>query len=236
MRERVKNALEDLSRRERLVDADVARRVAADATLLSDLADRLRVGETSLFRDLPQWDALDRQVFPALARGGRVRALSVGCSTGEEAWTLAMLLGRHATPADLTVVGMDRNRAALEDAARGRFSAWSARNVPPAVAQRWLTRDGDELRVADELRPAVTFTLRDVTVGVPPGRWDVIVCKNVLIYFSESARLRALDALARALSARGVLVVARSEVPLVRATALGARSLGAGVAVFEVPA
>lgn len=205
--------------------------VRNDGERLAELADVLRVGETSFYRDPPQWDALRRAVLPSLSDRERLRAVSVGCSTGEEAWTLAMLLA-EACPA-YRVVGMDRSAEALEAARAGAYGPQAVRNVPAELATRFLVAEGDAVRVGPELGASVSFVMRDAMQGPPPGSYEVIVCKNVLIYFGDDGARRVVELLVRSLADGGVLMVARSEVMRLRALGARADELAPGITVFR---
>jgi chemotaxis methyl-accepting protein methylase len=213
---------------------EVVRRLQDDAARLSELADVLRVGETCFYRDPAQWDALRTRWLPGVA-GDALRAVSVGCSTGEEAWTLAMLLDDacRSSARSYRVVGMDRSGAALESAQEAAYPSSGARALPPEWAQRYLSTSGDTVHVSAALRAKVRFVRRDLMTGMPPGSFELIVCKNVLIYFGDEAGVRALELLFHALSPGGVLVVARSEVTRVRRLGYSAAQLAPGISVFS---
>ncbi len=206
----------------------------ADPSLLAEIADTLRVGETRFFRDPAQWQALRDQVLPTL-NVERVRALSVGCSTGEEAYTLGIVLDQeaHAFEGGFRVVGMDRAETALAVARAGVYPASVGADLPSAIRSRYFEASGsDALAVSARLKKQVSFATRDVMNGVPPGQYELIVCKNMLIYFGEQARARVFEVLLRALSPSGALLVARSEVPLVRALGHDFRAVAPGVFVL----
>jgi chemotaxis protein methyltransferase CheR len=95
-----------------------------------------------------------------------------------------------------------------------------------------VTRE-DTLAVGDTLRGASTFVLRDAMIGPPPGSYEIIVCKNVLIYFGDDAAERVLTLLMRTLADDGLLLVAKSEVPRVRALGHRAEEIAPGVSVFR---
>jgi chemotaxis methyl-accepting protein methylase len=207
--------------------------VRSDAARLCELADLLRVGETSFYRDPPQWEALRRVVLPRLRPRDRLRAASVGCSTGEEAWTLAMLLDETATA--YRVVGLDRSEAALATAREAAYPLDALRNLPADLVARYLTQDraAGRARVAASLAPNVSFVARDVMNGLPPGSYDVVVCKNLLIYLGGDSAERVVQLLLRGLSGGGALIVARSEVPRLRALGARAEEVGPGITVFR---
>jgi chemotaxis protein methyltransferase CheR len=213
----------------------VAEGLEAEPKLLAEIADTLRVGETRFFRDPAQWQALRTSVLPAL-KVERVRALSVGCSTGEEAYTLGMVLDQeaHSFEDGFRVVGMDRSDAALTVARTAVYPTSAVSDLPQPLQSRYLGSAGrDALAVVERLRARVTFVTRDVMNGLPPGQYEIVVCKNMLIYFGDQARARVVESLLRALTPCGALLVARSEVPLVRALGQGSRLVAPGVFLFE---
>ena len=231
---RLGRALEALQAEAKIELGEVVRRLHDDAARLSELADVLRVGETCFYRDPAQWDALRTSWLPGVTLD-TLRAVSVGCSTGEEAWTLAMMLDDacRGTARTYRVVGMDRSGAALESAHEAAYPSSGVRALPTEWMQRYLSTSGDTVRVSAALRSKLRFVRRDLMAGMPPGSFELIVCKNVLIYFGDDAGARALELLFHALSPGGVLVVARSEVTRVRRLGYAAAQLAPGISVFS---
>lgn len=238
LEQRLRGAITAMLAALKLEPALLLSRLKAEPELVVELANALRVGETRFYRDAAQWEALRRGVLPELlgqqSEGKPVLALSAGCSTGEEAWTLAMLLAEGARRGRVRVLGVDRSEPALVTARQGVYHAGSQQHVPPELAQRFLAPAVDgSVSVVPELRSIVTFQSRDLTRGVPPGRYSLIVCKNVLIYFGEQAQGELVRALLRSLTDDGVLVVARSEVPVVRALGATACEIAPSVTAFR---
>ena len=201
-----------------------------DGSRLEEIAERLRVGETRFFRDPAQWRALSG----ALGRFGgreRVRALSVGCSTGEEAWSLAMVLEDRRQ--SYRVVGMDRSEAAVIAARKAAYASEGREHVPAELAARYLDARDGQVHVATALRSSVNFVARDAMVGPPPGHYEVILCKNLLIYFGNEAAEKAVQLMLRSLGDDGFLMVAKSEVPRVKALGHRPEDLGGGIVVFR---
>jgi len=111
------------------------------------------------------------------------------------------------------VVGMDRSDAALTVARTAVYPTSAVSDLPAPLQSRYLDSAGrDALAVVERLRARVTFVTRDVMNGLPPGQYEIVVCKNMLIYFGEQARARVVESLLRALAPCGALLVARSEV------------------------
>jgi len=182
----------------------------------------LTICETHLFRIGGQFDALAERVLPGLLaarrRTRRLRLWSAGCSTGEEAWTLAILLERLVPSGwDVTVLATDVDERALAHARRGVYGARSFRQTPGWVRARWFTPAGDGWEVDPALRRRVRFaTLNLATDDYPspddgPAGFDVILCRHVLVYFTAAARARTAARLARSLAPGGWLAVAPAE-------------------------
>ncbi|HKY37029.1 MAG TPA: CheR family methyltransferase [Polyangiaceae bacterium] len=243
LEERLKQAVEALLSARKLDVPSLLAALEREAELVVELANALRVGETRFYRDAAQWEALRSNVIPQLCSSREdsqsLVGLSAGCSTGEEAWTLAMLfgeaLGRGAGGRQRArVLGVDRSEAALVVARAATYDQGSGQQLPSDLARRFLQPAIDgSARVSAALMPMVSFQVRDLTRGVPPGRYAIIVCKNVLIYFGDEAQERLAAELMRSLTDDGVLLVARSEVPIVRALGARAVEIAPGITAFK---
>jgi len=182
--------------------------VAADADELARLVELLRVGETRFFRHRAQLQALGERVLPSLR--GPVAAWSAGCSSGEEAWTLAMMLAEKALPFSLWAT--DLSPAALARARGGRYPAARVEaEVPEALVPRYFRRIGEERVLNDRLRQHVRFDAHNLLAPAQGHEFDLVLCRNVLIYFDEAARAEAVAGLVRALKPGGWLLVGYSE-------------------------
>jgi len=242
LEERLTNAVQALLAARRIDVSALFALLEREPELVVELANALRVGETRFYRDAPQWEALRRHFVPELwARSSapqRVTALSAGCSTGEEAWTLGMLLCEAAPralgAARVRVIGVDRSEPALVTARAATYDVGSQQHVPRELGQRFLQPAVDgSVRIVPELQPLVTFQCRDLTRGLPPGRYSIIICKNVLIYFGDEAQDRLVQDLLRSLTDDGILLVARSEVPIVRSLGAHAHELAPNITAFR---
>jgi chemotaxis protein methyltransferase CheR len=174
------------------------------------LIDVITVPHTWFYRDPDQLRIIAKLLVQAPP--GPLAVWVAGCATGEEAYTLAMI-GRRAGRR-LNVLATDINDTALAAARRGVYSALAIRDVPD-VERRWLAQHGDEFSVDNELRANVTFARHNL-VEAPPhgprGGWDLVVCRNVLIYFAPRAAMRVFERFAGAVREGGSLVVGASEV------------------------
>lgn len=191
------------------------------------LAGHLTVGETYFFRDRGLFDALEQRVLPALVEERRadgtrrLRLWSAGCATGEEAYSLAIQLDRslpdHAEWA-VTILATDINPLALDVARQGHYREWSFRQTPAWIRDRYFHRRTLELFAIDtRLRRMVTIAPLNLAEDVYPSvvtntnAMDVILCRNVLMYFTREAQQAAVGRLERALVDGGWLAVSPTE-------------------------
>jgi len=193
------------------VYGDLLRR---DPDELDAFLDRVTINVSHLWRHEEQWDALHTQILPELAaRTGRVRAWSAGSSYGAEAFTLAAVCKEAVPRATVSIVGTDLDRRMVARARTGEFSAEDARTAPAALMHRHFEPlEGGAWRAGRELRQMVRFEQGDLLrMPVAPGRYDLVMCRNTVIYFTEEVRDALHRRLVEALAPGGYLVVGTSE-------------------------
>ncbi len=183
---------------------------------LDALVEALVVGETYFFRELAPLRAVVELLEARLAEGRRPRVWSAACASGEEPLTLAMLLDARGLAGRVDLVASDISRRALERARAGRHGPRSLRDgAPPELAERYLHRAADgSVRVAPALVDAIDW--RRVNLHADDdvravGPVDVVLCRNVLIYFGDETAVRVVGRLGDALRPGGVLLVGVSE-------------------------
>jgi chemotaxis protein methyltransferase CheR len=190
------------------------------------LARRLTVGETYFFREKGSFDVLEQHIVPALLRAReatqrRLRIWSAGCSTGEEPYSIAMLLDRLLPEADawnITLLATDINPAFLRKAAAGEYGEWSFRSTPGWIRDRYFRpqRDG-RFKLDERICKRVAFSYLNLADDTYPSltnntnAMDVIFCRNVLMYFSAERAKTVIDNLYRALVDGGWLIVSPAE-------------------------
>ena len=185
------------------------------------LARELTVGETYFFRNIEQFRALAEVVLPqrlAVDRTSRtLRLLSAGCASGEEPYTLAMVARETIVdPSWETVIrAVDLNPAALERARQARYAPWSLRETPADVQQRWFHSEGRDTRLDESIRAAVRFEQANLASDDPelwlPYAYDVIFCRNVLMYFSPEQMRTVIARIAHSLAPGGFLFLGHAE-------------------------
>jgi chemotaxis protein methyltransferase CheR len=187
---------------------------------LQTLIERLCIHETSFFRDPSHFDALARFILPQLVReAGRVgrrrlRLISAGCSTGQEAYSLAMVVEESRpllADIEVEVVGLDVSGEAIERAARGVYPTREMSTLQAWRRHRYFRPVGTGYEVGPELRRGVHWLRWNLTSGLPVTQVDVIFCRNVLIYFHGKQRDAVVRNLVGALRPRGFLVVGYTD-------------------------
>ncbi len=208
-----------------LADRDVssyADLVIADAGARGLLIGELLVHETSFFRYPASFEHLASHARArAGARPGPVRILSAACATGQEAYSAAIaLLEAGIPPARVAIDAFDRSAAAIEAARAGRFERGGTRGLDPGRADRWFSADADGLTVRPSVRALVRFecgSLLGADRPFAPQTYDAVLCRNLLIYLTASARERALAILRAWLAPGGLLYLGHAEVLVARA-------------------
>ena len=185
------------------------------------LAPELTVGETYFFRHIEQFHALQecvKAMEPDVSRGKRrLQVLSAGCASGEEPYSIAMMLWDLAPDPErqLSIHAVDLNPLMIAKARRARYTAWSLRETPQGMHQRWFRQDGSEWVIDDRVRATVTFEVRnlceDNVLLWPPHRYDFIFCRNVLMYLAPPRAQELVGRITRSLVPGGCLFLGHAE-------------------------
>jgi chemotaxis protein methyltransferase CheR len=213
-------------------DALVAR-ARDDASLRQAFLDMLTINVSEFFRNAEAWDVLvDRHLKPMLQSQPSVRIWSAGCSLGFEPFTLAMLVHEIAAPARVRILATDLDETTL---ARARFATYAGpqmAGVSEARRARFFRRDGDYWTVTSELQALVTFRRHDLLADPCHKPFDLICCRNVVIYFTEPAKAELYRRFCDALRPGGILFLGATE------TIQNIRSVGlerAGLTFYRRP-
>ena len=186
---------------------------------LREIARELTVGETYFFRHNDQFRAFSEVALPsrqaARAITKQLRLLSAGCSSGEEAYTLSILTREALTdPAwELSIDGVDVNPNAVERARAARYSQWSLRETPARIQQQYFANEGREYVLSKAVQRGVRFEEGNLVAddSWAPESFDVIFCRNVLMYFTQENARRVVARFSRALAPGGFLFLGHAE-------------------------
>lgn len=222
----IESRLTPVARKHNLAGLDglaTALRQGRDPTLLRDFTDALMTNESFFFRDGKPFEQFRQIVLPRLlaSRGQQrhCRIWSAACSTGQEPYTLAMILKEEAAKLAgwrIEIVGTDISQDALGRARDGIYTQFEVqRGLPIQLLVKYFKQEGDKWQIAPEIRAMVQyreFNLLD-DLGVL-GRFDVVFCRNVLIYFDQANKSAILNRISRALSPDGLLYLGGAETVL----------------------
>ncbi len=186
------------------------------------LLDSLTINLTSFFRDTTTFVALrDEVLYPLLhvrEQEGRRRldVWSAGCASGEEPYSMAILLhqllGRRLSKWQIRILGTDIDDERLTQARRGLYKAFSFRGTQWPDLDHYFTPEPDGRRISAHIQKMVQFRHHDLISEQPPGRFDVILCRNVLIYLQREQQIRILGKFHRALKSGGTLILGKTEI------------------------
>jgi two-component system, chemotaxis family, CheB/CheR fusion protein len=183
------------------------------------LFNTILINVTSFFRDPPTWDVLRESVIPRLVgtsgSTGAIRVWSAGCASGEEAYSIAMLLAEAVGPAAfrerVKIYATDVDEEALNQARHAVYGERTAEDVPPPLLEKYFDRQDDRFMFNKELRRSVIFGRHDLIQDAPISRVDLLVCRNCLMYFNTEAQARILARFHFALVPSGVLFLGKAE-------------------------
>lgn len=176
------------------------------------------INVTQFFRDPPAWECLRKDAFPELLKnlkpGDTFRAWSAGCATGEEVYSLAILLAEHFGDGlkdyDFRLYATDHDESALNVARRGEYKADALRHVPAEWRQRYFTGE-NTMRLNREIRKLVIFGRSNLVSDAPISHVQLILCRNVLIYFDLPLQRRVMESFSYALEDKGILFLGKAE-------------------------
>jgi len=187
--------------------------VMKNQTLLDELLDRMTINVSEFFRNSNRWAILQDRVIPYLFKTRPTISIwSAACSTGEEPYSLAFTMAKAGRLNHVTLIATDIDERALERAKRAVYSTTALSTVPSELRGRYVhSVDVHSGQIDQKIRDRVQFHKHNLLEEQALGLFDLIVCRNVLIYFTEEAKRIVYDKLARSLSPGGILFVGSTE-------------------------
>ena len=181
--------------------------------LLAEFLDRVTINVSEFWRNPIRWHVLRQRFLPELiGRSPRLKCWSAACSTGEEPYTLAMILAEHKLLAHARIIASDIDEGALAKAKVGVYPDRSVKDVPPRYLKTYFVQDSaQQYRVVPELKQAVRWEKKNLLLDPFESDFDLIICRNVVIYFTEEAKHGLYQRFADALRPGGLLFVGSTE-------------------------
>ncbi|MBB6452206.1 chemotaxis protein methyltransferase CheR [Salirhabdus euzebyi] len=179
----------------------------------NEFLDRITINVSEFYRNGKRWEVLEKKILPKLLRENRnVKIWSAACSTGEEPYTIAMLLHPYINLNQVNILATDLDENALQAAKRGIYLEKSLKEVPSQIKQKhFSSKDGNFFSVDESLKKCITFKKHNLLKDPYEEKFDLIVCRNVLIYFTEEAKEIVYRQFSQSLKPGGVLFVGSTE-------------------------
>ena len=173
----------------------------------------LTINVSEFYRNPEQWGILDKEVFPALIQkfGKNLKIWSAACSTGDEPYSLIMAFSRYIPLEKIRVYATDLDKQVIAKAKVGLYSEKSIANVPEDLKKKYFTKVGLSYQISEKVKKQVQFVQHNLIKDIYREGWHLIVCRNVLIYFTEEAKNEVFIKFYKALARRGVLFIGNTE-------------------------
>lgn len=190
------------------------RLLVADREALDEFLDRITINVSEFFRNYERWQILQQQVLPELLHRnttGALKVWSAACSTGEEPYSLAMLLRGSFPSTRFNLLATDIDAGVMQRAQAGVYSAAQASQIPEQYRSQFAIERSGTLEIAANIRTAVEFRLHNLLADRFPAGLDLIVCRNVMIYFTDDIKNGLYHQFANSLNPGGILFVGSTE-------------------------
>lgn len=186
--------------------------IAGNKELLAEFLDRMTINVSEFWRNPNRWDVLAGKFLPEmLASSRRLKCWSAACSTGEEPYSIAMILARLGALQEAKLLATDIDDNALAKARLGVYPERSLRDVPKDYVRDYFDAVGDSFAVKESLKKYISFARGNLLTDPFDNGFDLIICRNVMIYFTEEAKLSLYHKFAAALRPGGILFVGSTE-------------------------
>ncbi|MCA0970348.1 protein-glutamate O-methyltransferase CheR [Halobacillus litoralis] len=186
--------------------------IGREPKLFHELLDRMTINVSEFYRNRQRFDVLENKVIPMLLQGKKkIRVWSAACSTGEEPYTLAMILSKFIPLSQIEIIATDLDDNALERAQKGVYSERSLKEAPAESVHKFFKKEGAFYHIAPEIKQCVTFKKHNLLADPYQKDCDLIVCRNVMIYFTEEAKEEIYRNFSKSLKKDGVFFVGSTE-------------------------
>lgn len=185
----------------------------ADKALFEEFVNYITINVSEFYRNPEQWQLMDQTVIPELVKrfGRNLKIWSAACSTGDEPYSLVMALSRHLPLSNIKIFATDLDKQVIAKAKVGLYADKSIASVPEDFKRKYFTQVGASYKISDEIKSRVEFKEHNLLKDQYPSDCHMIVCRNVLIYFTEEAKDGVFRKFCRSLAPGGVLFIGSTE-------------------------
>ncbi len=184
-----------------------------DKALFEEFVNYITINVSEFYRNPDQWQLMDQTVIPELIGkfGKNLKIWSAACSTGDEPYSLVMALSRHLPLSNIKIYATDLDKQVIAKAKVGLYTEKSVASVPADLKKKYFTQVGSSYKISDEIKSHVEFKEHNLLKDPYPTEYHMIVCRNVLIYFTEEAKDMVFRKYYKSLASGGVLFIGSTE-------------------------
>ena len=192
---------------------DFVKALKAYKELFEEFVSYLTINVSEFYRNPEQWELMDKQFIPMLIEkfGKNLKIWSAACSTGDEPYSLVMALSRHLPLNQIKIIATDIDKQILAQAKVGIYNEKSIASVPKDLRDKYFTKIGNSYQISNEIKSRVDFRQHNLIKDPYPDKCDFIICRNVLIYFTEEAKDDVFRKFCKSLKTGGFLFIGSTE-------------------------
>ncbi len=185
----------------------------SDKVKFEEFVNYLTINVSEFYRNVDQWQLLDKEIFPDLIKryGNNLKIWSAACSTGDEPYSLVMALSRHLPLHQIKIYATDLDKQVIAKAKTGLYAEKSVAGVPADLKKKFFTQVGPSYQISNDVKARVEFREHNLLKDTYPTDFHLIVCRNVLIYFTEEAKDEVFRKFQKSLKPGGYLFIGSTE-------------------------
>lgn len=187
--------------------------IKKDAVLFEQFINFLTINVSEFYRNPDQWKLMDENVIPQILKKNhqRIKIWSAACSTGDEPYSLAMAFSKHVPLSNIKILATDIDKQVLEHAKVGLYNEKSIAAVPEDLKKKYFTKVGNSYQISADLKKCIEFKQHNLLKDIYPTDFDLILCRNVVIYFTDEAKDMIYEKFYKSLKQNGVLFIGSTE-------------------------
>ena len=187
--------------------------IRKDKVLFEQFVNFLTINVSEFYRNTDQWKLMDETVIPKILENNKrqIKIWSAACSTGDEPYSLAMAFSKHVPLSNIKILATDIDKQVIAHAQVGLYNAKSIAGVPEDMKKKYFTQVGTSYQIADEIKRCVEFKEHNLLKDIYPRDFDLILCRNVVIYFTDEAKDMIYAKFFESLKKKGVLFIGSTE-------------------------
>lgn len=210
----MKRRIDTLIAKHKIVGYDkYVQAIKDDKTMFDEFVNYLTINVSEFYRNPDQWQLMDKEIIPELINkfGKNLKIWSAACSTGDEPYSLVMALSRHIPLNQIKIYATDIDEQVIAKAKAGIYAEKSIASVPDDLKKKYFTKNGLFYEISPEIKARVEFKKHNLLKDDYQSDWNMIVCRNVLIYFTEEAKDEIFRKYQKALAPGGILFIGSTE-------------------------